>query len=84
MNAKNDELEEQLARANQEKDKLYKSQMEKIQENLDSLKDQIASTNQSLIDQSIVAAQQVDNSFNAAGAPNVFGRLSSSDLYHGR
>ena len=50
MKAKNGELEDQLAKANQEKDKLYKSQMEKIQENLDSLKDQIASTNQSLIE----------------------------------
>jgi len=54
--------------------------MEKIQENLESLKEQIASTNQSLIDQSIVGAQVDHSNF----SNNLIARLHSPDFHSSR
>ncbi len=54
--------------------------MNKIQENLETLKEQIASTNQSLIDQSYVVPQP-DQSALTSG---VIARLHSPDFYASR
>ena len=64
-------LENKLDEAVKEKDKLVKSQMVKIEENLENLKEQIASTNQSLMDQSYLMPP-AESSQLAAG---VIGRL---------
>lgn len=50
LNVKINDLEAKLGKAALDKDELYRSQMDKIQENLSVLKEQINSTNQSLID----------------------------------
>ena len=49
LKARIKELEDRLTQQSQEKDKLLKTEMGKIQQNLEVLKDQISSTNHSMI-----------------------------------
>ena len=70
-------LESKLEEATKEKDKIVKSQMMKIEENLENLKEQIASTNQSLMDQSYLMPP-AESSQLISGA---FGRLQSPDFH---
>lgn len=81
MTLKCKDLEEKLEKATQEKEAAYKNQMDKIHENLETLKEQIQSTNQSLADQSMIGLQQhaLDTSSMAGGPPKAFVRMQSPD-----
>lgn len=80
MTVKNKILEAKLEKVTLEKDKLYKNQMNKIQDNLEQLKEQIASTNQSLIDQSYMMPHAEQSTL----ATGVIARLHSPDFHSSR
>ena len=76
MNSKCKDLEKKLDQASREKDELYKKQMQQIQENLSVLKEEIQSTNKSIIDQSIGAIPLAETSqlgrLNRMQSPDIF------------
>ena len=80
MGKKCKDLQSKLDKANQEKEQAYQNQMENIQANLQNIKEQIESTNQSLIDQSIAIPQTETSSL----AQGVIGRLQSPEFLNQR